>query len=333
MSKKYKCFLLSFGCIFCLILALFLSIFLLPRPSEAVNAAQAWAYKEYLLEKKSSQNRIIIESGSNSLHAINSQILEKELNKPVINIAENFQFPLLYKIYRLEKFLNEGDIVVMPLEYIYFFSDLITGVNYEWLGRHADFYFKALPLYEKLKVIANTDTKGFASHFKSFSKYIYYLFGKHEYYDISKGTEKLNEYGDANYTLLLKKNYPIGKEVSGTKCFDYVFASNMKGSKLEITTTFRKNLLLIKEVAKKTKSTFIFTYPAITGDECYNDEVKSAINEAVRLIKENGFIFIGKIEDSYFGKDMLLDTYYHLNDTARDIRTKRLTNELKKVLN
>ena len=54
-----------------------------------VSSAHHYAYKNYLISNTTEQNRIIVESGSNSYHGINSQMLENHFGKLVINLADN----------------------------------------------------------------------------------------------------------------------------------------------------------------------------------------------------------------------------------------------------
>ena len=57
---------------------------------------------------------------------------------------------------------------------------------------------------------------------------------------------------------------------------------------------------------------------------------KALIEQIKPLVESYGFLFIGNPFDSYFPNNML-NTYWHIDEKARDIRTKRLIEELKKT--
>ncbi len=64
--------------------------------------------------------KIIIISGSNSLFGINSQIISEITAKPTLNLGLHAALDINFLYYKIKKYINEGDIVVMPLEYGYY---------------------------------------------------------------------------------------------------------------------------------------------------------------------------------------------------------------------
>lgn len=305
---------------------LYSAVFFYPKPN---SATALWAYKQHLLLNTPSP-RLIIESGSNSFHAINSELLSKELGLKVINIAENFQFPLSHKIYRLLKYANKGDTVLLPLEYKYYIAPGMSAINYEWLGKRASFYFQPLPFWQKLVIIANSPTNAFIQHFRSTRDEI----TKSTSNALAKGKqgevlppEKITKLGDFDFS----KAAEVGKESSGYDCYHYLFGIYAKNGDLKITDEFMADLKLLKKLQDKGVRV-IFTYPATCGDDCFDAQAMKLIDSATRLIKDSGFEFIGYMKQSHFSRQMLLDTYYHIVPKARDERTKNLAIELKTML-
>ena len=78
------------------------------------------SYKNFLIENIKSSPRIIIDGGSNAIYSIDSNLIEKEFNKTVINISDNARYPLEYKLARIEKNAIEGDIIILALEYLHY---------------------------------------------------------------------------------------------------------------------------------------------------------------------------------------------------------------------
>ena len=89
-----------------------------------VSSVHHYAYKNYLITNTTDQNRIIVESGSNSYHGINSLMLEKHFGKLTINLGDHGGYPLLHRLYRAAKFAHKGDIFILPLEYRYYIGDI-----------------------------------------------------------------------------------------------------------------------------------------------------------------------------------------------------------------
>ncbi|OCR86473.1 cell surface protein, partial [Campylobacter fetus subsp. testudinum] len=81
---------------------------------------------------------------------------------------------------------------------------------------------------------------------------------------------------------------------------------------------------------------FIFTYPAVVGDDCYDfngkngAEYKKFLVELKNYVTSNGFEFIGDFQSSYFPRKQIHDTWYHILPEARDVRTKKLIENLDK---
>ena len=82
--------------------------------------AHNWrSYHEILLDFVPGP-RILIDSGSNTAHAIAPELIETELKRPTLIIADNASVPLRVKLDQLEKYAKAGDVIILPLEWIYY---------------------------------------------------------------------------------------------------------------------------------------------------------------------------------------------------------------------
>ena len=339
MRKKYRNFISIF---FVLIFAtsfIYASGFILANTLE--NGTDGFYFtKNFMLEKTKGKPRIIFESGSNSQHGINSLMIEHEFGKLTLNMGLNGGYPLDFRLHRLAKHLSKDDIVILPLEYGYYaredksiFDDVLNE-----LGTHGKYYFNALPLDKKLETILQMSFKQVSSPFKNALNFIKFkLFNTEFKFDMKADINELiasGERGDVNYTALLNAGIDLAKmdDNNGLTCDEYL---SMFG--LELSRKFKASLDLVKQIQSQSGAKIIFTYPAVAGKNCYDESTElgkklvAFVADAKSYIENNGFLFIGDINQSYFPNDML-NTYWHINERARDIRTQNLIKELKKIL-
>lgn len=334
--QKYKFFLIKvpiFLAIFCIGYVAFTHLFI------RISSAHHYSFKDYLITHTTGQNRIIIESGSNSYHGINSTMIEKHFNKLTINLADHGGYPLLHKLHRLSQFAHAGDVIIMPLEYRFYIGDVPPDTYYKGVFFELHHYYDYLPRTEKIKFIlqilpasfvqaAIRDYREYGAFRINFDNYInskpqaVYDFAPH----LARG-----ERGDYEY---------VGKvaEAKDTKmpCQTYIFFTGFNNEPIGINQIFKDNLKFMQKLAKEKGLKFIFTYPSITGDDCYSaSDPRNAGNmkflaDVRKLIEQSGFEFIGDYRDSYFERKFLHDTWFHLVPEARDIRTRRLIENLER---
>lgn len=106
---------------------------------------------------KSSSNydkRILVVSGSNSLFSINSKIIEAETGYKTVNLGIHAGLDIDFYRYIINKYIKNGDIVVMPLEYEYYsrpnpYNDWFVNNMSSW-GYD---YLKSTPIYKAAKLL------------------------------------------------------------------------------------------------------------------------------------------------------------------------------------
>ncbi len=285
------------------------------------------SYKQFLLQHTKGQ-RLIIDSGSNSHHGINSNMIENQLGILTINLADNGSYPLRNKLLRLKKYARKGDIVLMPLEWRYYSHDLAPDVFKKNLFGSLNFYyFQDDSLIQEIKAIWNRPFSTFIKALK-FQKNISKksIVNIHNYLNRFKNKQR-GEY-------IYKGPLPLADD--GTKtltCDQYIFFSQLKYG-FKVNQIFKDNLKLIKSLEAKGIK-IILTWPSVAGDDCYKSKYKKEINQLMTeirtLLKKNNIDIIGNPYDSSFPKKYMLNTFFHLIPEARDIRTQKLINEIKKL--
>jgi len=114
---------------------------------------EIYQYKEYIASNIK-QPKIIIASGSNSLFGINSGLLEKVTGYPVANLAVHGALDIDFLYYKLLDHVNEGDIVVMPIE----FGMYVRDFDNEWFSNNMiswgyDDFLEKLPVKDKFMFV------------------------------------------------------------------------------------------------------------------------------------------------------------------------------------
>jgi len=317
--SKSKKFVLS---IF-LFLFLFISLYIFLY--EYTVSKKSWgvhSYKNFLLENTKEFPRIIFDSGSSLYHSINSQILEEEFNRVVINLGDNGGYPLKYKLLRIAKHANKNDIVILPLEYIHYSYQFIPKSFYDNIFGSLSFYYSSLSAFDRLSFISQTP---FSSLFYSFLEENKNIDNSYEY------IKKFNDKKRGDFEFVQK--YPLDTGTKTVSCEMYILTTQIAHNFI-ISDIFRENMELLKKIEEDKGIKFILTYPAVVGDNCYSgvykEKIKNFIKNIKAILKDNNIAFIGELEDSDFDKIYMNNTYYHVIPKARDIRTKRLIDAIKK---
>lgn len=277
-------------------------------------------FKPFILQHTKG-SRIIIESGSNSLYALDSYMIEKEFNIQTINLSDAAAYPLKQKLLRIEKDLNKNDVILLPLEWKYY-SRIELG-NYfrnNLLGK-LNYYYNFNSNFEELVQIGNTPFLKFVKNIK----YKYKLSqNQHKY--LEKNIEKF--YKNKRGTRVNNKKFSSRLTMT---CDEYLFSKQLKNG-FELSDTFKENIQIIKRLQTKSKQ-IIFTWPTVASDDCYSKEYRPKIDKFVIKIKkylaDNGIQIIGNPYDNKFSTKEVADTYYHVKSDAKKVRTKQLISLIK----
>ncbi len=123
-----------------------------------------WVYEVYDLKeayaKKIKENKVVIVSGSNSLFGFDSKKLQKSWGLPVVNGAVHAGLGLPYILYKSKSMLNEGDIVLLPLEYSFYQAEGKPSAVYsDYILSRDTPYFNRLSYVDRMIVMSSLGVK------------------------------------------------------------------------------------------------------------------------------------------------------------------------------
>ena len=280
------------------------------------------SYHEILLDYVPGP-RILIDSGSNTLHAIAPELIERELRRPTLIIADNAAIPLGAKISRLEKYAKSGDLVILPLEWSSYATrstpaDFLEGIMGQW----SEYYF-VMPRIERFGF--------FISHItlNQIVSGIWRRLDANRKSERRKSRQRIEEeksnwYGLTKTTL---ENRIRHISMQGKSCRQYIIAPTG-----EIRDFVKEMAMRLSKLQKDREVTIIMTWPAVAGTDCYDFTGLDRFVAKFRgIFEEAGIAVIGEPRSSLFSEQHMLDNYYHIDIEAGFARTARLIEDIKQA--
>ena len=270
------------------------------------------SYAKSILDKK-----IVFTAGSNTLYGIETNMIEKELNIPVVNMAIHAGLKTDYILYKVKQVLKSGDIVIIPFEYENFTWD---GENIEIrrdyiLTHDKKFFMEELNLKEKLLMLYSVKTSDLINSIK-------------EQFSVSKEPEigvgytsiTLNKNGDETFKEITKE------KILNQKIVPFKLPNNIRYETYALTKI--KNFALW---CKDNNITFYITFPNTIDIINYHSGVYTEYFDfLLNYFRVNNIKVIGEPTDSLYPRDYFYDTNYHMNSKGSKIRTYKFLDFLKK---
>lgn len=289
-------------------LIILIGIFLPVTPRSKNNMLNYKSVKDSLLIH-TEKPRIIFVGGSNLVFGLNSQVIKDSLQVNPINNGLAVALGLVYMMDDLLPYIKEGDLVVLVPEYNNFYGDFAYGSR--------DFF----------RFLMDVDPKGFNKLrkeqlpnllFKSIPTYFQSKFHINNYlYDVESDYHSkfiFNQYGDSEYHWKLppQKFKQIQK-----------FRNNFNYRVLREIVNFADQI-------KSKGGAVIIAYPGFqeSSMEIITDHVKKIDSE----LRNSGIQVIGSPERYAFPDSLMFDQVYHLTKEGVDIRTHRLVEDLKPII-
>lgn len=336
MNKKYLIisFFLSLFAFFSLYLfAFFYQINTNPLKSE-MWIRYVYNVKENL-SKKIHSKKIIIISGSNSLFGINSELIAKKLNIPVSNLSVHASLDIDYLFYIIKNNFNNGDIVVMPLEYPFYTRKGLTDWFTNNITAWDEKYFFSLSIYEKIIFIINVQPKRILLGIrdKILGKTLQFHDNNFAYENLVKIIENEGEkWRGYNFqSLNLHGDINVDQPLQFFKKNNF----NLNHNPL-VSEHFIKKYNKIKEFVESKNGKIFLVHPVTASNESYNlyrnkDQlmIKSFVEKIANLnikIECNPGLF--HMEDTFF-----FDTTSHPNKFGAIIRSENLATCINDLLN
>ena len=295
------------------------------------------SYRQFLLRATDDlPDRIIVESGSNSVHAVNALALEQHFGRPTVIIADNAGYPLRHKIERLANHLKADDILILPLEWLQYRADTTLPADYvgsvlDERGSNA-FYYQELSWPERFRFVYQSVPlwSGLQSALR-----LNGLESQNPHIATSTQTSLIrfeNEIRQSSRGNLLIDSLPQLESLTSALACDHFLFGLFEFP--QISETFLDNLQRLAKLRDASGAKIFFAWPTVVArddNECYqvyDRQIREYASSIRQLAQAQGFSFLGEPEQSRFDHSCMLDTYYHISAKCADIRTQRLTADL-----
>ncbi|WAG08257.1 hypothetical protein NRZ30_04110 [Aeromonas jandaei] len=285
--------------------------------------------KKMNIADNNKENRLLIISGSNAMFGFDSYKLSHLINKNVINLSIHAGLDISYYRMMLDNTVVKGDVVIMPLEYIYYsredeYSDWHINNMIAW-GHD---YLNWIPVWKKIEFFSHVSfqrvLKGLLSEKKT---------NTDSYSNVIKYKNDEGTYKGYNYTSLNNKGDINRFNYTSPDVIEYIQQPDKHDEELSyyindyknVTTYAKTELLKIKKLIEGRGGVLYLSWPTTMKSKYFNRYNKHALY-LVHSIKDQlsplGFTFLcdpfyANLEQSYF-----LDTNYHLNGNGAKKRSE-----------
>jgi hypothetical protein len=260
--------------------------------------------------KEITQPKIMFVGGSSLAYGMDSELVEKTLLVPVVNLGLHGGLGVSFMLNQAKKLLKKGDIVFISIEYFMGEGDykLIEKTCLEF-PEVAD--IREFSIKQEIKLHLSETRADLVKYVED------------------KPKKRKLDPNAIGWTANLKKNYNPLREFN--KYGDYTQHLNRKGwykrrsdeSKFQYRYWEGIELLNKFHVAAKEKGADVFfIYPPL-AKEVYDLHVTMINKFSKDLNNDLDFEVLNTPEDFVFENRYFYDTHYHLIDKGREIRTKK----------
>ena len=277
---------------FCLGLFLIILIgLLLPNNSTQRSIDYSLKAKHKLLQETKSP-KVILTGGSNVIFGFNSKLLSENLKKPVVNHAIHAGYGLKYILDDVEKYVEEGDMLLVSPEYSHFLDDNYLGSEPILFSLTVEPQNIKLLSFEQIFNALSFAPKFSLDRIRSFSKNI--LIKKPIDSTDVYSQFSINEYGD-NY-----KHWNLEKTIFQP----YEFTGEINKDVLNYLKKYNDRINL-----RGAKLIILFPSLCETSYKINRKTIKSIEKE----LKSTNLNVVGTPEDFTYKDSLFFDTPYHLN--------------------
>jgi len=302
---------LLFGLFLWLGVWLFLIAGQLGRPHpDNVWVAGAYELKTRAAERLSGKRKVLLVGGSATMFGVNSSLVADGLDRPTVNFAVNAGLGAHALPAEVDKHIQSGDIVLMPLEYrLLLWDGRPSYVTISWVLEHP----KTLQDWN-LKSLAwglwSLPLKRVLQGYQSFSPD---ELGKGLY-----GPHRLDQNGDQIQTRALQRTPQQweGLVRLSPERYDELYAKTTLGLDLWHYWWRRWQLR---------GACLVVVPPPFLDHPAYNTQsYETFLNAIPDRVKARGVDYLGHPRDVFFPVEAMFDTNYHLTDEGRSVYTNWL---------
>jgi hypothetical protein len=269
--------------------------------------------KEVMLDRRAAQgHRLIIVGGSNALFGIDGELIERKLHIPTVNYGLHAGLPFGYMLHRVSKKMQPGDTILLDPEY-HIWSDgdrYSTGPAAEFILTYDKPYLLHMPIYKSAGLIASIPL----ADWKVTSR------REHEYknlwafnvYNIGSMSPNGDMRVDVGYHPEISHEYPFAQGPDADGCVALrAFGAEAKARGVRVLMTWP-------------------TYARPRVD--VPPEKKTPPEWFTRQMAEDGITVLNKPIETSFPNEWFMDSFYHVNQCCRRIRTEELIGRLRPQL-
>jgi hypothetical protein len=278
------------------------------------------------------EKRILIVSGSNGLFGISAATISQETGIKTINLSSHASLGGDYILSRAQKLIRSGDVILLPLEYPFYYS---SGISDDFgksalLGRFIVSYDRDYLSKVSPGSFFNLGLNNIFSA-RSRNEYFSYFRGHLSQADIltrlnhqktSFGCYSgltLNDYGDETCNMG-KENLPVDPVVIQTAMFPGMTNPDPGGY-----------IARFVQFAKGRGAKIIPLHPVSTYTDDYEKLPFKASAETIKKFwEQQGVEFQDSLMDALLPPNLMYNSNYHPRDAGRQKRTRSIINLLRK---
>lgn len=317
----YKNFLvlLVVGVITALLLHAFLFMAVLGKPIERERyVAELFRIKESYAAQCSTPKTVVI-AGSSTLFSVDAGMMEKELGIPVVNYGTHAGLGR-YILERSKRILHEGDIVILPLEYVFYEDWHYEGDFVPLVAGYDPAYVRSRPMMEQVKM---------ASYYPT--------------------VDLVNDLGRVLLVSLRPKKEPVIDWIHANGDMEHAKFKGVHQESRELLESrikervFRQDNIPSIEAQDELQAflawcrsnhirVFAAWPPYLYHGSVFEGADAIGMDGIRKFYEAEGIPILGEYTDTLYPVDLFFDTIYHLNEQGRERHTRYILEELRKEL-
>jgi hypothetical protein len=276
---------------------------------------EAYALKFAAAEQYLGQKKLLVVGGSASMFGVRSPDLASAFDLPTVNLGVNAGLGTYEVPARVDKWIEPGDLVVMPLEYRLLLWDGVPSyVTLSWALEHPETLRRwsaksllwglwSLPLKRVFEVYLSNKAmpRGLGPY----------------------GAHRLDQWGDQTRTAATFRSDVQRQALADLPAerYDELYA---------VTSTGLNEWHYWWRRWQERGACLVVVPPPFMRSPAYASPSFSAFFDAIpQRVMQRGVTYLGHPRDGFFPVEAMFDTNYHLTDESRDIYTRRLIASLR----
>ncbi|MCK4871555.1 MAG: hypothetical protein KAS72_02405 [Phycisphaerales bacterium] len=259
------------------------------------------------------QGCILILGGSNALFGLDAELIERMLDRPVVNMATHAGMGLEYHTLRARRLLAPGDIVLLSPEYeMLTASDAMIDVCWEYIITHDARYFRDIGLRRSAKLLYSVPIEEYTGSLERWSRR---LRGRHadwkgyNFLELSPNGDLRRYYG--------KRNFEVKHRF---------LAENFE-------TVAMRRFRSFVQWAHDHDVTVMLTWPSICRDPVtMSEQARSRQRNLAKRMRDMGVVLLDEPEQRIYPREFFADTPYHLTPAVRRLRSESVARGLRSTL-